>query len=34
MRFSLKVRGEQMLGDMKGAADGNDIVRSFFLQAK
>ncbi len=26
MRFSLKVLGEQMQGEMKGAADGNDIV--------
>ena len=31
MRFSLKVRGEQMLGDMKGAADGNDIVAKVSL---
>jgi hypothetical protein len=35
MRFSLKVRGEQMLGDMKGAADGNDIVAKVsFSRAK
>jgi hypothetical protein len=26
MRFSLKVQGEQMSGEMKGAAEGNDIV--------
>jgi hypothetical protein len=26
MRFSLKVQGEQMNGEMKGAAEGNDIV--------
>jgi hypothetical protein len=26
MRFSLKVQGEQMEGEMKGVADGNDIV--------
>jgi hypothetical protein len=26
MKFSLTVRGEQMLGEMKGAAQGNDIV--------
>ncbi|HTM47958.1 MAG TPA: hypothetical protein VL285_04740 [Bryobacteraceae bacterium] len=26
MRFSLKVQGETMQGDMKGAASGNDIV--------
>ena len=26
MRFSLRVKGEQMQGDMKGTADGNDIV--------
>jgi hypothetical protein len=31
MRFSLKVRGEQMLGDMKGSADGNDIVAKVSL---
>jgi hypothetical protein len=35
MRFSLKVRGEQMLGDMKGSADGNDIVAKVsFSRAK
>jgi hypothetical protein len=26
MKFSLTVRGERMLGEMKGAAQGNDIV--------
>ena len=26
MRFSLKVHGEQMEGDMKGVADGNEIA--------
>ena len=26
MRFTLQVRGEQMQGEMKGGADGNDIV--------
>jgi len=26
MRFSLKVKGEHMQGEMKGAADGNDLV--------
>ena len=35
MRFSLRVRGEQMLGDMKGSADGNDIVAKVsFSRAK
>ena len=35
MRFSLRVRGEQMQGDMKGAADGNDIVAKVsFSRAK
>jgi hypothetical protein len=26
MKFSLTIQGEQMLGEMKGAAQGNDIV--------
>jgi hypothetical protein len=35
MRFSLKVQGEQMKGDMKGSADGNDIVgKVSFSRAK
>ena len=35
MRFSLKVQGERMQGDMKGSADGNDIVgKVSFSKAK
>jgi hypothetical protein len=35
MRFSLKVQGEQMHGDMKGAAAGTDIVAKVsFSRAK
>ena len=35
MRFSLKVQGEQMQGDMKGSAEGNDIVgKVSFSKAK
>ena len=35
MRFSLKVQGERMQGDMKGSADGNDIVgKVSFSRAK
>ena len=35
MRFSLKVQGEQMRGDMKGSAEGNDIVAKVsFSKAK
>lgn len=31
MKFSLKVRGEQMSGEMKGAAQGSDIVAKVTL---
>src|SRR4051812_7459652 len=35
MKFNLKVQGEQMRGDMKGTADGNDIVAKVsFARAK
>ena len=35
MRFSLKVQGERMQGDMKGSADGNEIVgKVSFSKAK
>jgi len=35
MRFSLKVQGERMQGEMKGSADGNDIVgKVSFSKAK
>ena len=35
MRFSLKIQGRQMQGDMKGSADGNDIVAKVsFSKAK